>query len=138
MTVSGGFTLLEGVIVILLLAILLIVATPRWPGGLLLEAQAERLAQDLRYAQALTLGREYPHTVHRVDSGHYRIVDANGVPLPMETSPLEGVTVEPFSISFIPPMGAPAADYPPIHLSMGDASLTLTVTPMTGTVLLQP
>ena len=134
----GGFSLLEGVVVLLLLAVLLTMATPRWPDAALLEAQAERLAQDLRYAQALTMQRDQPHTVQWLGSNTYRIVDANSQPLPIEIPPLSGVQMEPFALSFTPPMGAPAAAYPPIRLSTGENNLTLTVTPLTGTVILQP
>ncbi|MEO5352831.1 MAG: prepilin-type N-terminal cleavage/methylation domain-containing protein [Magnetococcus sp. XQGC-1] len=134
----GGFSLLEGVFVLMLLAILLTMATPRWPDAALLEAQAGRLAQDLRYAQALTMQREQPHTLQWTGSNTYRIADANGQPLPVEIPPLQGVQMEPFAISFTLPMGAPAAVYPPLRLSTGESTLTLTVTPLTGTIILQP
>lgn len=135
---TQGFSLLEVVMVLMLIGIMLVVAAPRWPDALLLDAQAQRLAQDIRYTQALTLNREQPHTLRWESGSRYTLVDAANQAVLPDPLPLEGVTMDPFSLSFTTPMGEPAAAYPPIHLSMGDASLTLVVTELTGTVRIQP
>lgn len=125
--------------VLMLVGIVLVVAAaPRWPDALLLDAQAERLAQDIRYAQALTLNRGQPHTLQWVSDNRYTLVDGTNQGIEPAPLPLEGVTMDPFSLSFTAPLGEPATAYPPIHLSMGSASLTLVVTELTGTVRIQP
>ncbi|MEO5340943.1 MAG: prepilin-type N-terminal cleavage/methylation domain-containing protein [Magnetococcus sp. MYC-9] len=134
----GGFSLLELLMVLMLIGIVLLFAAPQWPEPLLLEAQAQRLAQDIRYTQALTMNRDQRHTIFRLAANRYTIVDANGTPIVPEPAPLEGVSVEPFSFSFTPPMAAPAGSYPPVRLTLGGEALTLAVTDWTGTVLLQP
>ncbi len=136
---SGGFSLLEVVIVLMLIAILLVVAEPRWPNALLLEAQAQRLAQDIRYTQALAMNPDRGQSYTIRGSGRsYTIVDASNNPMPPDPPPLEGVTMDPFSFSFSTDMGKPAAAYPPLRLAMGGDTVTLTVTALTGTVVIQP
>ena len=135
---KGGFSLLELILVLMLMGILLVIAAPRWPEALLLAAQAERLAQDIRYAQALTMNREQSYTIRGLGGSAYTLEDDTGTPVLPEPEPLSGVTVEPFSFSFTTTLGAPNAAYTPIRLTMGSESLTLTVTALTGTVVIQP
>lgn len=55
---SGGFTLLEIVLVVLILAILALVAAPvigRVVGGVGIKSEALKLAEDVRYAQSSAL-----------------------------------------------------------------------------------
>ena len=135
---TSGFSLLELIMVLLLTAVLLIVAAPRWPGEVLLAAQAERLAQDIRYTQALTMNRAQRYTIRSVSGSSYSIVDANNSPVLPDPPSLEGVTMDPFSCSFTTPMGAPDLSCAPIHLAMGGESMALLVTDLTGTVVIQP
>ena len=124
--------------VMAILGILVSVAGSPWPGGVFIQAQAEQLAQDIRYTQALTMGREVGHTIQSVDVHAYGIFDAAGnrvLPYPLA---LDGVVLEPFSISFQASMGSPADSYPPIRLSRGDENLSIIVTALTGTVVIQP
>ncbi|MBF0399757.1 MAG: prepilin-type N-terminal cleavage/methylation domain-containing protein [Magnetococcales bacterium] len=135
---TAGFSLLELLLVLLLMAIVTGMAAPRWPGALLLSAQAERLAQDIRFAQALTLNQGQPHTLRAQGGSRYTLLDGNNQPLQTDPLSLDGVTIEPFSLSFVPPLAAPAASCPPIHLSMGGESVALMVSDLTGTVRIQP
>ena len=57
-----GFTMLELVAVIVLVAILAVGATALWQGGLDEEAAASEFRHALRYAQHLAMTREYDHS----------------------------------------------------------------------------
>ncbi|MEO5363913.1 MAG: GspH/FimT family pseudopilin [Magnetococcus sp. DMHC-8] len=138
MMLPAGFSLLELVMVLLLMSMVLVVATPRWPTALLLGAQAERLAQDIRYTQALAMQRGQRFTIRRTGEATYTIVDDGNQPVTPAPPPLQGVAVDPFVLSFTAAMGEPEAAGPPIRLTMGEESVTLRVTARTGTVLLQP
>jgi type II secretory pathway pseudopilin PulG len=134
----AGLTLLEMVLSILLLAILLVVAAPQWPSGLLLAAQAEQLAQDIRYTQALAMQRQQAHTIQWSSRQHYTIRDAANLPIASQPPALaHGVEVDPFVCSFAATTGQPDAANR-IDLHLGEATLTVQISALTGAVMLQP
>ncbi|MBF0096179.1 MAG: prepilin-type N-terminal cleavage/methylation domain-containing protein [Magnetococcales bacterium] len=135
---QAGLTLLELLLTLLLLAIVLVVAAPQWPNSLLLAAQAEQLAQDLRYTQALAMQRQQTHTIQWSTLQRYTIRDATNQPITAQPPELAyGVTAEPFTCSFAATTGQPnAASRIPLHL--GNETRTLQVNALTGLVTLQP
>lgn len=136
---SKGFSLLELIMVLTLAGILLAVASPRWPESVFLSAQAEQLAQDIRYTQALAMGlKESTFIIQREAENSYEILDQNGDVLHAYPLVLEGVVISPFSVSFSYPMGFPGLADTTIHLSKGDESQDLTVVGLTGAVIIQP
>lgn len=122
--------------VLTLVAILAATVGTRWPGGLFLRAQAEQLAQDVRYTQALAMGRGESFTMRSMGGHRYGIFDVNGTPLPPYPLTLEGqeAVIDPFSITFDAPMGSPGPADQTISLSMGGENQDLIVTGITGWV----
>lgn len=76
-----GFTLIEMVTILSIVAILAYFAVSRWPGeGINLAAQAEQLAADIRYTQNLSMTRGKPYHLD-FTSNSYTIADHNDTPL---------------------------------------------------------
>ena len=76
-----GFTLIELIMVIIVVAILAIGAMARLPDATLnLSAQAEQLAGDIRLAQsmAMTRGQRFGIKINANPANTYQIVDQNG------------------------------------------------------------
>ncbi len=76
---SRGFTLIELLLVLVILGALSTYALPRWaPTDTTLAAQADRLARDLRHAQALAMnqGRSLRFVIQPPSS--YRVTDSSG------------------------------------------------------------
>lgn len=135
---SKGFSLLELIMVMTIAGVLIVVSGVRWPGMVFIQAQAEQLAQDIRYTQALAMGRGKGHTIQWLDVNSYGIMDSEGNQVSPYPLVLDGVVIEPFSVSFSSPMGSPAASYQPIRIFREGESLSLIVTDLTGTVIIQP
>lgn len=139
-----GFSLLEVVIVLAILGILVVVAGPQWPGGVFIQAQAEQLAQDIRYTQALAMGLKADNmgngtfVIQRAAENSYKILDQNGNILLSYPLVWEGVTLSSFIISFSYPMGSPGLVDTAIHLAAGDEFRNLVVLGLTGAVIIQP
>ena len=75
---AQGFTLIELVTVLLLIAILSVVAINQWPGsGINLSAQADQLANDIRYTQSLAMNRGQRYRIN-LAADRYWISDAGG------------------------------------------------------------
>ena len=86
---ARGFTIIELVIVIILLAILAATVSMRMPGeGINLGAQAEQLASDVRYTQSLAMSRGQRFRIN-FTAGTYQITDAAGV---AQNHPSTGLT----------------------------------------------
>lgn len=56
---NKGFTLIELITIILLVGVLSVVATAKWPGAMKEEAAAKEFKRALRYAQHQAMTREY-------------------------------------------------------------------------------
>ena len=95
---KNGFTLIELTIVILIISIISIYASMRWPQGMELDAQTEKLASDIRLVQSLAMNRHQRFRIN-LTATQYQLFDGNNNPLPHPASnnaiiPLEpGVTL---------------------------------------------
>ncbi|MBF0185272.1 MAG: prepilin-type N-terminal cleavage/methylation domain-containing protein [Magnetococcales bacterium] len=135
---ARGFTLLELLLTLMLSAILLLVAQPHWPNALLLSAQAEQLAQDIRYTQALAMQRQQTHTIQWLDHNRYTILDASNQAIGGQAEALSTETsMEPFRCSFAASTGIPNGASQ-IQLRSGSDTLLLQVSQLTGTVTILP
>ncbi|WP_130472690.1 prepilin-type N-terminal cleavage/methylation domain-containing protein [Candidatus Magnetaquicoccus inordinatus] len=134
----AGFTLLELLLTLLLLAILAVIATPQWPSSLLLAAQAEQVAQDLRYTQALAMQRQQDYSIQSTNEHYYTIRAADNQTIPEPPPDLShGVAIDSFSCTFQASSGIPNTATQ-IHLHLAEQTVTLQVSALTGTVTLLP
>jgi len=150
---AQGFSLVELVTVLSLLAVLAAVAINRWPGsGINLAAQAEQLAADIRYAQALAMNRGQRYRINFA-ADRYWLSDISGataLPNPVNGSNSVmlngGITLSasdsflvfdgngaPYTTATTP--GTALAVDAVITLSADGASQTLRVSPQTGRVI---
>ena len=89
-----GFTLIELVVVLAIIAGLAVIALPRWaPADTTVGAQAERLARDLRHAQAMAMSQARTLILDIQGSTDYRVVDTSSMTV---TDP---ATQQPFMVS---------------------------------------
>jgi prepilin-type N-terminal cleavage/methylation domain-containing protein len=67
-----GFTLIEMVMVLILIGVLAVVFVPRAPskGSLTFAGQAQQLASDIRYVQALSMTRGQRHCLNLTGTGY--------------------------------------------------------------------
>lgn len=147
---QAGFTLLELVAVLLLLAILSTSLFLRWsPGSSTLNAQADQLAATLRYAQslALTQGRSLTFDVQSMTS--YAITDGAAVVtdpqgLVQSYTLANGVTLAGNDLDFDSlgrPIDALNSLIPTAQswtLSTSGATASISISPLTGFVTVTP
>jgi prepilin-type N-terminal cleavage/methylation domain-containing protein len=76
-----GFTLIEAVIVIVLIALVAVMVAPRLPNlvGMKASATARKLQSDLAYAQGLAMRTNVRHRLVFLSTTTYEIRDASGV-----------------------------------------------------------
>lgn len=75
---TKGFTVIELIMVIVILAIVSVYVFPKWPGMTVnLDAQAQLLANDLRYTQSLSMSRDHLYRWVKTSSTAYEIRDQN-------------------------------------------------------------
>jgi type II secretory pathway pseudopilin PulG len=84
---NQGFTLIELISIILLVGIISVVATAKWPGDMKEEAAAKEFKRALRYAQHQAMTREYDPANNllwglTVTSPRYSILRLDGTILP--------------------------------------------------------
>ena len=150
---AQGFTLIELVTVLLLIAILSVAASNQWPGsGINLAAQADQLVNDIRYTQSLAMNNGQRYRIN-LAADRYWISDAGGtvtVPLPVnnaaEVMLNSGIALSTaYSFLVFDGNGAPyitattpgtaLATDAVITLSADGESRTLHISPQTGRVL---
>lgn len=75
----AGYTLVELVLVVLIMGVLVVVATPKWTAGSQgLQYEARRVLGDIRYAQAMSLASGERYRWVRTSSTAYQITDESG------------------------------------------------------------
>ena len=90
----SGFTLIELVVVLAILGSLAAFALPRWaPADTTVAAQADRLARDLRHAQAMAMSQARTLTLDIQAASTYRVIDGASMTV---TDP---ATQQPFTVS---------------------------------------
>src|SRR3989344_9560466 len=96
----NGFTLVELVAIIILVALLAFTAIPRLPGPSLgVDSQAEQLAAEIRYTQSLSMTRGDRFLVNLTAAG-YQITDSGGLNPEVHPGPRSPNPVAPDGASF--------------------------------------
>jgi MSHA pilin protein MshC len=152
---SQGFTLIELVTALLLIAILSAVVINQWPGSTInLSAQADQLVGDIRYTQSLAMNRGQRYRINLAATS-YSITDAAGTtPVPHPVTGANSVALNtgialattnsflvfdsngtPYTSATTP--GTPLAADAVITLSADGVSSTIRVSPQTGRVIRQ-
>ncbi|MBF0152494.1 MAG: prepilin-type N-terminal cleavage/methylation domain-containing protein [Magnetococcales bacterium] len=128
-----GFTLIELIMVIVVVAVLSVYATARSPGVTLqLRSNADQLAMDIRQTQAYSMSNTGTgdYRILRTASDTYQIRDPSGTTL--STTTLSGVTLTDFNVTF-DGRGQSSAGVT-ITLTMGSSSTTVEIVTPTGLV----
>ena len=132
---TSGFSLIELILALSIVAVLTVVAGVRWRGDILsLDAGAGQLLQDIRYTQALSMSRGGGYGIVRLGGNFYEIRKPDGTPFEPEPIRLKSLSISLFNIQFNgrgAPINVADAD---INLSQGEETITLRVTGQTGTV----
>lgn len=150
-TVSRGFSLIELLLVLVILGTLSAYALPRWePADTTLAAQAERLARDLRHAQALAMSQGRSLRFELQPPSGYRVTDSSGTTVtdPADQQPFlatldNGVTLGGSDTEF-DSLGRPVnggallATDRSFTLTGNAASTTVTLSAVTGFVAITP
>lgn len=144
---AGGFTLVELVVILLLVAILSAIAFPRiLADDLRVVPVAERMAAEIRYAQALAMTHGEAHQF-RVGGGSFRITrtdsgcGASGSSVPLSDGEVsgsyQGLNVSGSTcISFSSLFGTPSGSHT-VQVSGSGNSAAIQVSSGTGYVLVQ-
>ncbi len=157
-TTVNGFTLVELVAIIILVALLAFTAIPRLPGPSLdVDSQAEQLAAEIRYTQALSMTRGDRYRIN-LTSASYQITDSGGLnpevhPGTSSTNPvaLDGVSLGGYNppltnnyvafdgrgIPFANVAGTAMTSSASITLAAGGVTRAIVISPETGRVAVQ-
>lgn len=146
----NGFTLIEMIIITLVIGILAVYPLLKWQGSSInLDAEAERLASDIRYAQSLSMTRVERYQFIKTSSNTYQIRSAAGTPVVLGSGSTtvtlnSGITFGTFvnlpnSLIAFDGKGAPYTDNgsPPTALS-ATASIPITASGYTKTIIITP
>jgi type II secretory pathway pseudopilin PulG len=158
MVAESGFTLIELVSIIVILSILSVTAFFAWPGtSINLGAEAQQVANDLRYTQALamTKGQRYRFVI--TSSTTYQIANSSGTAIlnargTTSTTLFTGLSFGtltnlpnslvvfngngiPYTTTGSP--GTALAATASIPITGGSSTKTITITPSTGRILVQ-
>jgi MSHA pilin protein MshC len=152
-----GFTIIELVMVMVILGVLSAYLLPRWTTiDTTVHAQGDRMARDLRHAQAMAMNQGRTLTVQLPSNSDYRVTDQAVSPGTPVTDPADVQT--PFAYTFqdnvtragscgdidFDSLGRPlsggtllaaSCDY---ILTGGTVQSTLSVTPLTGHITVTP
>ncbi len=91
-----GFTIIELIITIILVAILSVYAFMMWPANSIsVEAQALQIATDIHYAQSLSMSHGLRYRLAQASASTYQILDSssNAVVFPNNLSTVRGISM---------------------------------------------
>lgn len=128
---QAGFTLIELVATMVVVAIIGVYAGTKWQGDLTLLSKADQLVNDIRRAQALAMSKEGNYTIRSVSTSSYRILDANGVAVDAKDPELPNVTIDAFAFTFNS-RGNPGAVSQDFRLTQEGQTATIRVIGNTG------
>ena len=128
---SGGFTLVELIMVVVLISILAVSFVPKFldTSAISLAGGAAMAAADIRYTQELAMGTNSPKTIVFSATNTYYTVDSRNVNLPSKVTISSGATFT-FNSLGEPTAGAGSS----VTLSAGAETKTITVESYTGRV----
>ncbi|MBF0358270.1 MAG: GspH/FimT family pseudopilin [Magnetococcales bacterium] len=131
---SSGFTLIELVLVMLLVGILTVVVSARWPGSsITLQSYADHLNADLDLARSMALSRGESVTIKSSAGNSYSITDSSGSTL-YNNNHLGSVTMDGFSVVF-DSYGSPGGTDQDIDLGLNGKNITLRIVGDSGVVV---
>lgn len=151
-----GFTLIELIIVIIVISIIAVAAFPKWPGLTInLGGQTNQIADDIRYAQALSMTTGQRYRWVRVSTTTYQVLNAAGSAIPLglgnTTVTLNNgmsfgtLTNLPNNLIAFDGLGTPYTDTgstllastATIPITAGSNTMTISISPETGRVIVQ-
>jgi prepilin-type N-terminal cleavage/methylation domain-containing protein len=154
----AGFSLIELIMVLIILSVVMINVYVNWPGATLnVRGQADRLADDIRYTQTLSMSQGQRFRLVKTSSTTYQITNSAGTAIIMPsggTSVTLGTGISfgaltnlPNSLIAFDGKGAPYTDTgspgtalastASILLNSGSESNTISISPETGRVIVQ-
>jgi prepilin-type N-terminal cleavage/methylation domain-containing protein len=146
-----GFTLIELVMVIVLITILAGTAIVTWPGTKInLNAQAQQLASDIRYAQSLAMTHGQRYRLNFTSTTTYTITTTAGVAVPFPVTGDTSVTLGTGITLTLPPtnllnnliafdgLGIPYTNSTATTALASAATITLSASPNSNTIQINP
>lgn len=149
---KAGFTIIELVIIIAIMAILAAVAIAKWPGKAInLSAQAHALVSDIRYTQNLSMTKGTRYKLVKISSSSYQISNLPGTIVVTTVTLGSGISLgsftnlpnnllafngkgEPYIDATTP--GTPLAVTASIDITASGHTKTISISPETGRVTL--